>query len=134
MNRAGEEDGRTRATVLVVDNDPDIRRVLARRLSDAGYFCVTAGSGAQALAEWHRHTFDVVVTDLNMPGGDGIALADALQRSEQVPIVFITGFREDFKRRIRSIPDAIVLEKPFDGSRLVELVDAILLDKTPRGG
>ncbi len=131
MTAAGE-DGRTHATVLVVDNDPEIRRVLARRLADAGYFCVTAASGAQALAEWHRHAFDVVVTDLNMPGGDGIALADALQRSEQVPIVFITGFREDFKRRIRSITDAIVLEKPFEGARLVELVDAILVERAPR--
>lgn len=131
---SGSEDGRMRAAVLVVDNDPEIRQVLARRLSDAGYSCVTAASGAQALAEWHGRTFDVVVTDLNMPGGDGIALADALQRSEQVPIVFITGFREDFKRRIRSIPDAIVLEKPFDGSRLIELVDAILLDKATGAG
>ena len=70
------------ATILIVDNDPDLRRVISLRLSRAGYSCVEAGTGAQALSEWRRRSFDVVVSDLNMPSGDGIALADALQRDE----------------------------------------------------
>ena len=70
------------ATILIVDNDPDLRRVISLRLSRAGYSCVEAGTGAQALSEWRRRSFDVVVSDLNMPSGDGIALADALQRGE----------------------------------------------------
>jgi len=107
-------------TVLIVDNDPDLRRVISLRLSRAGYSCVEAGTGAQALSEWRRRSFDVVVSDLNMPSGDGIALADALQRDEAVPIIFITGFREDFKRRLRRVNNVSLLEKPFDPSVLID--------------
>ena len=114
------------ATILVVDNDPDLRRVISLRLSRAGYSCVEAGTGAQALSEWRRRSFDVVVSDLNMPSGDGIALADALQRDEAVPIIFITGFREDFKRRLRRVNNVSLLEKPFDPSVLIDLIEATL--------
>lgn len=113
--------------ILVVDNDPDLRRVMAVRLTRAGYRCVEAGSGAQALAEWQRRSFDLVVSDLNMPGGDGIALADALQRSENVPIVFVTGFRDEFRPRLRRVKDVTVLEKPFDPAQLTGVVEAALL-------
>lgn len=115
------------ATILVVDNDPDLRRVITLRLSRAGYSCVEAGTGAQALSEWRRRSFDVVVSDLNMPSGDGIALADALQRDEAVPIIFITGFREDFKRRLRRVNNVSLLEKPFDPSVLIDLIEATLV-------
>jgi two-component system response regulator GlrR len=117
------------ATVLVVDNDPDLRRVISLRLSNAGYFCVEAGTGAQALGEWRQRSFDVVVSDLNMPGGDGIALADALQRDEVVPIIFITGFREDFKRKLRRVSDVTVIEKPFDPTVLIDLIEATLIGR-----
>jgi CheY-like chemotaxis protein len=115
------------ATILIVDNDPDLRRVISLRLSRAGYSCVEAGTGAQALSEWRRRSFDVVVSDLNMPSGDGIALADALQRDEAVPIIFITGFREDFKRRLRRVNNVSLLEKPFDPSVLIDLIEATLV-------
>ena len=117
-------------TVLIVDNDPDIRRVMSVRLANAGYICVEAGTGAQALAEWQRRSFDLVVSDLNMPGGDGIALADALQRSENVPIIFVTGFREDFRKRLRRVKDVTVLEKPFDPTEFLGIVEASLLGRT----
>ena len=117
------------ATILVVDNDPDLRRVISLRLTGAGYSCVEAGTGAQALSEWRRRSFDVVVSDLNMPGGDGIALADTLQRDEAVPIIFITGFREDFKRRLRRVDNVSLLEKPFDPSVLIELIEATLVGR-----
>ena len=116
-------------TILVVDNDPELRHVMAVRLTNAGYQCVEAGTGAQALAEWQHRSFDLVVSDLNMPGGDGIALADALQRSENVPIVFVTGFREDYKKRLRRVKDVTVLEKPFELSEFLGVVEASLLGR-----
>jgi len=127
--REGREPPPSRGTILVVDNDPELRRVLCVRLSRAGYDCVEAGSGAQALAEWQRRSFDLVVSDVNMPGGDGIALADALQRAEVVPIIFITGFREDFRKRLRRVTDVTVVEKPLDPAALVSMVEAILLGR-----
>lgn len=124
---------RKRAAILVVENDPDLRRILALRLGAAGHHCVEAGSGADALAEWQRREFDLVVSDINMPGGDGLELADALQRSEAVPIVFVTGFRDDYKRRLRRVRDVVVLEKPFDPMALLEIVEALLLARGDGG-
>ncbi|MFN5497377.1 MAG: response regulator [bacterium] len=110
------------AVILVVDNDPSVRNYLAHVIQGAGYECVTAATGAQALAEWQDRSFDLVVTDLNMPNGDGIALAKALQRSEAVPIVFITGFAGDHKKGIAQVKGAAVLEKPFDADDLLQLI------------
>ena len=114
------------AVILVVDNDPTVRGYLEHIIKDAGHVCVTASTGAQALAEWQERSFDLVVTDLNMPNGDGIALAKSLQRSEAVPIIFITGFAGDHAKGIGEVKDASVLEKPFDADDLLRLIDARL--------
>lgn len=114
------------AVILIVDNDPSVRKYLEHVVKDAGHTCVTAATGAQALAAWKERSFDLVVTDLNMPNGDGITLAKSLQRSEAVPIIFITGFAGDHQREISEIKGAAVLEKPFESEDLMRLIDAKL--------
>lgn len=120
------------AVILVVDNDPSVRNYLEYVIKGAGHICVTAATGAQALAEWNERSFDLVVTDLNMPNGDGIALAKSMQRSEAVPIVFITGFAGDHAKGISEVKGASVLEKPFDSDDLLKLIDS-KLDGKPLG-
>ena len=118
------------AFILVVDNDPSVRGHLEHVIRGAGHSCVTAATGAQALSEWKERSFDLVVTDLNMPNGDGIALAKALERSEVVPIIFITGFADDHRREIAQVKGATVLEKPFDSDDLLRMIDAKLAGRT----
>jgi len=119
--------GESDTTVLIVENDPELRRAISFRLSRAGYTCVEADTGAQALSAWKQRSFDLVVSDLHMPGGDGIELAHSLQDDEAVPIILITGFREDFERRLRRVSNVSLLEKPFDPSALIDLIEATLL-------
>lgn len=114
------------AVILVVDNDSSVRRYLEHVIQGAGYLCVTAATGAQALAEWQERSFDLVVTDLNMPNGDGISLAKTLQRSEAVPIIFITGFAGDHQKGIAEVKGAAVIEKPFDSDDLLRLIEGKL--------
>jgi two-component system response regulator GlrR len=114
------------ADILIVDNDPELAHVIAVRLARAGHRCVTANSGAQAISEWQRRSFDIVISDVNMPGGDGVALADTLQRSEAVPVIFITGFKHEFAKRLKHVKNVTVLEKPFDYAILLALVEATL--------
>ena len=114
------------AAILIVDNDPELAKVLAFRLSNAGHLCVTANSAAQALAAWQERSFDLVISDLNMPNGDGIDLAESLRRSEAVPIIFITGFKDDYERQLKSVENLTVLEKPFEMKILLNLIDAAL--------
>lgn len=116
---------RTR-TILVIDDDNELARALTTRLGSLGYSCITASSGSQGLAQFQKGTIDLVISDLNMPGGDGVALAESIRRTSDVPIIFITGFREDFKRRLRLVPNVTTLRKPFDTQMLVGIVTAVL--------
>jgi DNA-binding response OmpR family regulator len=116
----------TGKTILIVDDDPDLAHALALRLGHQGYRCVTAGTGAQGLAEFNRGRIDLVITDLNMPSGDGVALSESVRRQSSVPLIVITGFKDEFKRRLRSVDNVTVLRKPFEAGDLVELVDATL--------
>lgn len=110
------------ATILVVDDDEDLLRAMAGHLVGAGHACVTATDGDRALAAWRDQTFDLVITDLRMPGIDGCALIEALFEAEAVPVIVITGFRADFHRRLSGVPDLVVLEKPIAPSRLLDEV------------
>lgn len=123
---AGAPAGAPRADILVVDNDRELRQVVAIRLEAAGFRVVTAESGAQALAEWNRRHFDLVISDIRMPNGDGLALAEAVQRTRSVPIVFMTGFRDQYEPRLALARDVVVIEKPFEATALVALVEALL--------
>ena len=92
-DRLGEASNRTRGllppmnanpmqkTILVVDDDPDLLKLLALRLTAAGYLAQTAESGERALAVIAVSRPDVVVTDLKMGGMDGLALFEAIQRT-----------------------------------------------------
>jgi len=79
--------------VLVVDDDPVIGRSFDRVLSERGYEVSTAHDGPQALASISREDFDVVFTDIKMPGMDGLELAERIRKARPwVPVVIITGY------------------------------------------
>jgi CheY-like chemotaxis protein len=120
-------------SVLVVDNDPAITRVMSLRLRHAGYSCVTAASGAEAIDAWRKQQFDVVISDLNMPCGNGIVLAEKLRLSAAVPIIFITGFRGTYAEQTDEIKNVAVIEKPFELKSMLELVGLAVKGK-PIGG
>jgi two-component system response regulator GlrR len=110
-----------RPKILFVDDDADLRRLLALRLGAAGYEIETAESGTTALARLGNFEPDLVITDLRMEGMDGVALFEALRRrSPTLPIVFLTAHG--------TIPDAVeatkkgvfgYLTKPFDSQALL---------------
>jgi signal transduction histidine kinase len=78
--------------LLVVDDDPALLRALCATLAEQGYDCVGFGSGPQALAALEHQPFDLLLTDLSMPGMDGIAvLRAALQRDPLLVGIVLTG-------------------------------------------
>jgi len=111
-------------TVLVVDDDPDLRRLLAMRLKAAGYATLTAESGDAALALIARDPPGLVITDLQMAGMDGFALFEAVRQSfPGLPVIILTAHG--------SIPDAVAatrrgvfgfVTKPFDPLQLLQQV------------
>jgi FixJ family two-component response regulator len=81
-----------RATVFLVDDDVSFLRSLSRLLRAAGFPVVIHNSAAELLAELHPDTNGCVITDLMMPGMDGMALQEALRKAgSPLPIIFLTG-------------------------------------------
>lgn len=125
----GGDGGGTRLaprTILLVDNDPDLRRALRLRFEARGYAVREAGTGGQALAVLEESPCDLVLSDINMPCGDGLALADAVAARWRVPIIFMTGFRDLYELEKLAPGATAILEKPFDFELLADLVASAL--------
>src|SRR5450830_2076807 len=80
--------------VLVVDDDAVVGKSFNRVLTrDKGYVVITAQSGAEALEKMRSQKYDLVFTDIKMPGMDGVELAERVNASQPwTPVVIITGF------------------------------------------
>ena len=104
--------------ILVVDDEHDIRRTLARLLSDSGYAVETAANGAEALAVFKRGMPDLLILDYAMPGMSGLDVARAVRRDHPiVPILFMSGFA-DTKALESEMPMLGLLRKPFGNDEL----------------
>jgi two-component system response regulator GlrR len=90
----------SRPSILVVDDDPDLLRLMQIRLAAAGYAVTTAESGERALAQLAAARPRLVVTDLRMNGMDGMALFDAIHAAHPaLPVIILTAHG--------TIPDAV---------------------------
>ena len=79
--------------VLVVDDDPVVGRSFDRVLSGKGYAVITAGSAAEALKKLDTENYDVVFTDIKMPGMNGLEMAEQVrQQRPWLPVVIVTGY------------------------------------------
>jgi CheY-like chemotaxis protein len=79
--------------VLVVDDDPSILTMTEDLLTEAGFEVGKCGSGREALDRIHAHEWDVVLTDLQMPGVDGLELLSAVrEQSPDTPVIIMTAF------------------------------------------
>jgi CheY-like chemotaxis protein len=113
--------------VLVVDDDPGIRRVMARALTAAGFAVRTARDGREALAVLRVAPADVVLTDLNMPGLDGVELGARLAREfAGTRLIVMSGNPHQGSGDPRLATAAAILTKPFSLSELAEVVRQVL--------
>ena len=113
----GQSEPVASATVLVVDDEPALRKIAVRALSSRGYTVIEAASGADALARADDHpgTIDVVVTDVIMPGMNGRQLVERLRaRRPTIAALFMSGYTDDTIHR-HGIDETEVhfLQKPF---------------------
>ena len=109
--------------VLVVDDAPLIREIIARTLRTAGHTIDTATDGQEALAKFREGKWDLVITDLFMPHMNGEELAAAIRaEAPGVPVVLLTGT----PTAVRD-PSAFLalLPKPFRGNEILEIIAAI---------
>ncbi|MFF0290624.1 response regulator transcription factor [Streptomyces sp. NPDC005262] len=123
-----------RGQVLVVDDDPAIRRSLERGLRLAGFVVALAGGGRPALAHLRRETTDVVVLDISMPDLDGIQVCRALREDgSDLPVLMLSALDETADRiaGLQAGGDDYLI-KPFSLQELVLRLDALLRRRPPR--
>jgi PAS domain S-box-containing protein len=119
-------------TILLVEDESAVRRMLRDALSKVGYRVWEAENGAEAIARWGQQIkdIDMLVTDIVMPVMNGLRLADELRdRRPNLKVLFISGHSEDLIKRPDPAPD--VLQKPFLPDVLVRKVREIL-DQSPQ--
>jgi PAS domain S-box-containing protein len=115
------------ASVLVVDDDPDVRQLLAASLEALGYHVSEAHDGPAALVALEDHRPDLIVLDFAMPGMNGAEVAAAVrQRHPDVPIVFASGYSDTVAIEAAVGPKAILLRKPFRIDELQTVVATVL--------
>jgi nitrogen-specific signal transduction histidine kinase len=109
------EDLRGRERVLLVEDEDPVREVSARLLRRAGYSVVEHKDGHSALREFEQNSFDILVTDMVMPGMGGRELARRVRSTEpSLPIVFMSGYTDDEELRSSVLDSrALFIEKPF---------------------
>ena len=115
------------ATVLIVDDDPDVRCFMSDALRSLGYSPVEAEDGNSGIAALERERPDVLILDYAMPGMTGAEVArEARVRGHDLPIVFSTGFAETAAIETVLGRNAPVLRKPFRIRELQEVLDTVL--------
>jgi CheY-like chemotaxis protein len=123
----------TRKPIVAVDDDPAIRRVVARALGDAGYQVHSCSSGAAALETLRKVDACLVLLDVMMPGENGFDVAEKIRNGEAgdahkaIPIVFVTAETgADAYERSFDVGAHRYLTKPFDDEQLLAAVTGVL--------
>jgi DNA-binding response OmpR family regulator len=122
-------------TILVVDDEADIRLVLQARLTAAGFEVQTAADGTEAMSRIRMSPPDLVVLDVMLPGIDGFGVCGILKRDQRfsnIPIIMLTARTQPKDRKLSAKlgADAFVT-KPFKAEELVECIHG-LLEPRPR--
>jgi CheY-like chemotaxis protein len=121
---------RTSALVLIVDDESDLRQLVAELLASDGYDVVLAQHGREALERLCDHCPDLVVLDLNMPVMDGWQFRAAQRRLVEphlvnIPVLILTG-AGGADERATTLDAVGLIEKPFDPARLLDAVRTAL--------
>src|SRR4029077_11653971 len=117
----------TQPRVLVIDDDPDIRGLVAELLDRAGFTVEQAEDGRAGLRALHRSPPDLVVLDVSMPDLDGWQTLERIRDLSQVPVVMLTA-RGDELERVRGLQSGAddYVVKPFGRQKLDARVQSLL--------
>lgn len=128
LNLTTSDSPRWQKTVLIVEDDRDLRRIFGHALMFAGFRVQYAADGVDALRIIESHPPHLVVLDLGLPTLDGLSVHDEImagQETRTIPVVVVTGSAHDFSQRL---PDTCVLRKPVTPRQLVTTVRQCLGD------
>lgn len=114
-------------TLLIVDDDREIRELLADLLSKYGYQVICAWDGKEMFNRLAEHSVDLIILDVMMPGDDGFSLCRQLRADSDIPIIMLTAIGEDTDRIVGlEVGADDYLPKPFNPRELLARIKAVL--------
>ena len=118
-------------TILIVDDEPDLRTILGKRLSSMGYRVETAAGGIDGLRKIGREKPDLIILDILMPDMDGSEVAAALRENENtqdIPILFLSCLvpKNAMGREVKGRGRSVYMAKPYDAKKLVDTVHRMM--------
>jgi len=114
-------------TILLIDDDPLVLKSFKAVLTREGYQVIPASSYEEAIQVIDNQTFDLVLSDIRMPGKDGVETVAAIQSrltgagKSDLPIIFITGY-SDLGRYLKAPLYGEILSKPIDNNKLLAAI------------
>jgi DNA-binding response OmpR family regulator len=119
-------------SVLIIEDEQELARVLRSYLERAGYGVTTASRGDTGLAAWEKERPDIVILDLNLPGMDGLDVAREIRRHAETPIIMVTARVEETDRLVGlELGADDYVTKPFSPREVVARVRAVLRRAAP---
>jgi two-component system OmpR family response regulator len=120
-------------SILIVDDDPEIRQVLRIGLSQAGFETQEAGDGAEGLSKATSGRFDLIILDIGLPRMDGLEMCRKLRQSHTTPVLFLTARDDEIDRVLGfELGGDDYVTKPFSPRELAARVKAILKRSGPQ--
>ena len=123
----------TKRTILIIDDEPDLRTYLATLFEDNGFEALTTGDGNKGLELARRREPALICLDISMPEPSGVRVYRELKKDPKlasIPVVMVTGvprqFEEFISRRRQVPPPEGYVAKPFDPEQLLAKVQEIL--------
>lgn len=121
------------AAILLAEDDEAVRTFVTRALTHRGHSVVAVQDGEAAIRALEAQTFDLMLTDIVMPGLDGLALAETAGRiNPKMTVLMMTGFaaaRDRVSQGSRAVAD--IITKPFSLSQICNAVDTALASQKP---
>jgi DNA-binding response OmpR family regulator len=124
-------------TILIVDDDPDVRLGLHVRLKANHYDVIFAADGMASIAEARKHMPDLIILDLGLPAGDGFSVMERLKANDNlalIPVIVVSArdIGANMERALKAGAKAF-LQKPVDNAQLLSVIRKVLgeKDRTP---
>ena len=125
------------STILIVEDEKELNKVLQAYLSKAGFQTLCAYRGDEALRLWEKESPDLILLDLNLPGMDGLEVAKRIRKVKDTPIIMLTARVDEVDRLIGlELGADDYITKPFSPREVVARVKAVLRrsNRSPEAG
>ena len=116
--------------ILIIEDEPDLTKVLRKRLLGQGFEVIAAADGYQGVEFAHKEKPDLIILDLMLPAGDGLSVLKNIKmsaRTRYIPVVVLTGMKdEEYKQKVTDEGVEAYLEKPYEPDVLITTIKNVL--------